>query len=205
MPHREAKKFAIPDGGYARNNYYEGQRTAFNMNYSRGPGAPGTMNYPFRNPAPWEIPKRDWNYQGMQNYYTQQQAPRQPPKPRVFNNNNRSFPPPRNMNARPTNGYQNGNQQGYRSQNQNQENVRPRTSFGPNSGPTGPNMRPNQYNTMQRSPNRQNWNTNGQNNQINMMQEMYNDQDEDDYNDYYVNANHFENAQNQKNWRRERA
>jgi hypothetical protein len=73
MPHREAKKFAIPDGGYARNNYYEGQRTAFNMNYSRGQGAPGTMNYPFRNPAPWEMPKRDWNYQGIQNYYAQQQ------------------------------------------------------------------------------------------------------------------------------------
>jgi hypothetical protein len=174
MPFREAHKFRIPPGGKEKYNYYNGERKAFNLNYSRVPGAPGTQSLPFRNPAPWQYPRRDNNHQGMERNYEQYQQPRAPYV-------NRQFQAPR-PNFQNINRFPNQSRQGYT----------PRTmGFGPNSVP---NMQPNRYGTMQRSPPR----PFGQNraNQINMIQEIQDEIDnEDEY--YYINANHY--TQDQKN------
>jgi hypothetical protein len=176
MPYREARKYAIPPGGRDKYNYYKGERTAFNINYSRGVGAPGTQSLPFRNPAPWQYPRRDNNHQAMERNYEQYQPPRPPP------NVNRQFQAPR-PNFQNINRFPPPNRQG---------GYTPRTmGFGPN---TAPIMQPNRYGTMQRSPPR----PFGQNraNQINMIQEIQDEIDqEDEY--YYINANHY--TQDQKN------
>jgi hypothetical protein len=141
MPQHIAKQFARPINADPRKNYYQGKPTAFNLNYSRGPGVPRTFtNLPFRNPAPWQLPEgHQYNYQKMDNYYAQNQR-----SPGYNNNVNRNF----NQNRIANQGQRFPNPVGNRNNFQRNNQQPPRQmAFGPNSARI--NMTPNRYGNMQ--------------------------------------------------------
>ena len=206
IPREEARKFNMPPGGDPRKNYYMGKPTPMNLNFSRGPGAPGTMNYPFRYPARWQVPPGEWNL-GNEDVAPRNRDARtqQPNRPRYFTRSN---------------DYQGQNQNQYQNRSQ-QNNYQTRSqNTGYNNTNQSYNMRPQQFNSMQRYSNynnnrsnqapAQNRNVNFKtnNNYANQRQNNYNVQANDDYdqqddfNEYYINMNRFDgtgNSQNQKN------